>query len=346
MTDPRARDDNLMERFDEEGLTRFKARQAVIAVLITSVLLILFSGASVRHAGEEMKPGIGRTLVLAFGKPAGWVADRLPLSDAAADVTSVVAADDDLGGKGGFDQPISAPAGKSAAKVPPVSAQNFDPLELGEEPARRPRLYRVLVTGDSLSTPLDNEIAQRLAPSVSVTREPHLASGISNPSIVDWGELSTSQVAAADYDAIVIFIGANEGYPMPGPGGGDVACCGPEWAAIFANRARQMMNTYRQGGRAQVFWLNVPTPRDPDRQRIERAVNDAIEVAAQPWRDQVHVFDTVSVFTPGDRYRDSMTVDGRDQIVRESDGIHLNQTGAGLAADLVIDQIDKEFTRP
>jgi hypothetical protein len=341
--DPRARDDNLMERFDEEGLTRFSARQAVIAVLITSLLLILFSGASIRHAGDEMKPGLGRDLVLAFGKPAGWLADRLPLSDAAADVTSVVAADDSVGTEGSFDTQVNA-AQSEAGKVPPITASNFDPNELGEETAQRKPIAQLLVTGDSLSTPLDIEIARRLAPDgIRVTQDPHLASGISNPSIVDWGALATSQVTSAQYEAVVVFIGANEGYSMPGPGGKDVSCCGPEWAAIFANRARQMMNTYRADGR-QVYWLLVPTPRDPDRQRIERTVNDAIEVAAQPWRDQVHVVDTVGVFTPGDRYRDSMPVDGSDQIVRESDGIHLNEVGAGLAADLVIEQIDKQFT--
>lgn len=339
MTDPRARDDNLMERFEEEGLARFSARQAVIAVTITSLLLILFSGASIRHAGEEMKPGIGRDLVLAFGKPAGWVADRLPLTDAAADVTSVVAANDDLGGPGGFDQAISAPA--RGGKVPPITARNFDPIELGEEPAAKRPLNKVLVTGDSLSTPLDIEIARRLVPDgVDVVRDPRLASAISNPSIVDWGELSTEQVSSGDYDAVIFFIGANEG----APGLGGVGCCGPEWAATFANRARQMMNTYRQGGRAQVYWLTVPTPRDKGRQQTERTINDAIEIAALPWRDQVHVFDTVDVFTPGDQYRDAMQVDGREQIVRESDGIHLNETGASLAADLVIDQIDKQFT--
>jgi hypothetical protein len=338
--DPRARDDNLMERFDEEGLRHFSARQAVLAVTITSLLLVLFSGASVRKAGEEMKPGIGRDLVLAFGKPAGWLADRLPLNDAANRITATVAADDDVGSSGSFDRSIG-PA--RSAKVPPITPQNFDPLQLGERPARR-HLNTLLVTGDSLSTPLDIEVARRLAPDgVDVIRDPHLATGISNTTLVDWGQLSTSQVAKDHPDAVIVFIGANEGYAMPGAGGKDVSCCGPEWAAIFADRARQMMDTYRQAGAAQVFWLTVPTPRDPARQRIERAVNQAIAVAAQPWRDQVHLIDTVPVFTPGDRYRDAMQVNGSQKIVRESDGIHLNDTGSSLAADLVVDQIDQEF---
>ncbi|MEK6278005.1 MAG: GDSL-type esterase/lipase family protein [Actinomycetota bacterium] len=338
--DPRARDDNQMQRFDQEGLNRFSARQSVIAITITTLLLILFSGASVRHAGEEMKPGIGRDMVLAFGKPAGWLADRLPLNDVANRLTAVVAADDGLTGAG-FDQPISQ---QPAGRVPPVTPESFDPLELGQK-VRKQQLGTLLVTGDSLSTPLDLELARRLAPAgVDVIREPHLATGISNDTLADWGKLSATQVDEHHPDAVVVFIGANEGYPIPGlDGGKEVSCCSPEWAAVFANRARQMMDTYRQAGAARVYWLTVPTPRDPDRQEIERTVNEAIAVAAQPWRDQIHLIDTVATFTPGDRYRDSMEIDGAEKIVRESDGIHLNETGSSLAADLVIQDIEREF---
>ena len=72
-----------------------------------------------------------------------------------------------------------------------------------------------------------------------------------------------------------------------------------------------MMNTYRRGGRARVYWLTLPAPRDEDRQEIARAVNAAIEVAAQPYRAQVRVLDMDELFTPGGRYRDAMEVDGR-----------------------------------
>ena len=123
----------------------------------------------------------------------------------------------------------------------------------------------------------------------------------------------------------MIFIGANEGLPMPGPGGEDVSCCGPEWAAIWANRARQLMDNYRQGGAARVYWLTVPTARDPDRKPITDAVNAAVYAAAAPLRSQVRVIDDAAFFTPGDRFRNAMEVDGSEEIVREPDGIHLNQ---------------------
>ena len=68
-------------------------------------------------------------------------------------------------------------------------------------------------------------------------------------------------------------------------------------------------------------------------------------MAAEPWRDQIRVIDTVPVFTPGNRYRDSMTINGQPTIVRESDGIHLNDAGSVLASKLVLAAVDQDFTR-
>ena len=72
-------------------------------------------------------------------------------------------------------------------------------------------------------------------------------------------------------------------------------------------------------------------------------VNEAIGVGAQPYRIHVRVLDMVQLFTPGGEYRDSMDVDGTEKIVRESDGVHLNETGAEVAADTVLDALSDDF---
>jgi lysophospholipase L1-like esterase len=38
-----------------------------------------------------------------------------------------------------------------------------------------------------------------------------------------------------------------------------------------------------------------------------------------------------------------MEIDGRRQIVREPDGVHLNARGAELAADAVLEAIRRDF---
>ena len=169
-----------------------------------------------------------------------------------------------------------------------------------------------------------------------------MGTGISKTGLLDWGKLSSEHASEREPDATVVFIGANEGFPMPGAGGNEIQCCGPGWAAEYAYRARSMMNTYRQGGNARVYWLTLPLPRDRDFQVVARSVNAAIRVAAEPYRAQVRVLDMTSLFTP-DGYRDAMDVDGRREIVRDPDGIHLNAAGAEVAAGVVLEAVRRDF---
>jgi hypothetical protein len=52
--------------------------------------------------------------------------------------------------------------------------------------------------------------------------------------------------------------------------------------------------------------------------------------------------DTVKTFTP-DGYRDAIDVRGTSTIVREADGIHLNEAGARLLADEMLRRIGEDF---
>jgi lysophospholipase L1-like esterase len=345
-TEPKHPDDNLMERFDRAGARRFRARDAVIAIALMAVLLILCSGPSVKKAGEEMNPGIGRDAVLAVGDPAAWIADQLPFGSAANTMTGFLTASTTLNGPGFSTSVAAGTSGGTSASIPPVTPDAFDPSQLGEPPPPKMPLHTMLVTGDSMSEPLDQDLAQALEPQgTHVIQDPHIGTGISSTLLVDWGKLSTYQVKQYHPNAVVVFIGANDAYSMPGPGGKQVNCCGAEWATIYAQRVRLMMNTYRQAGVARVYWLTLPTPRDSARAKISQVVNAAIEVASEPWRNQVRIIDTVPVFTPGNQYRDSMLINGQPTIVRQSDGIHLNDAGSSLAAQVVLAAVDKDFTR-
>lgn len=315
------------------------ARDVLVVLGIVVVALVLLAGRSVRHAGQAMSPGWERTLVLAAGDPAGWVADRIPLENVVDHLTSPLHSGEDLsGGPGGF-----AAAGRGGNAVAPVTADAFDPVALGARPVPPRPLHTVLVTGDSMALLLDAEVARRLAGgAIKTIRDPHLGTGLSFSTVVDWGKLSVAQVAKDRPDAVIVFIGANEGFPLPYDGR-QVACCGPRWAAAYATRARTVMNTFRQAGAARVYWLLLPAPREAARQKVATAVNLADAVAAQPYRAQVRLLDMSRVFTPGGHYRDAMDVGGEQELVRQSDGIHLNQTGASIAADHVLGALRGDY---
>jgi lysophospholipase L1-like esterase len=334
----RARE-SVHEAYDRAGARRFSAREAVGCVFIAALVLLLFQGPSIRRSGERMNDGIQRTVVLAVGEPAGWLGDRLGLARISHDATAWLSPDKNLSSQAGFANTPTRAAGDT---LPVVTPDSFDPTTLGGKPLPHRPLHTILVTGDSMSMLLDDQVAKQFAPDgVKVIREPHLGTGISKSLIVDWGQLSAQQVADDKPDAVVVFIGANEGFPMPGPGGKDVQCCGADYAAVYANRVRRMMNTYRQKGLARVYWLTLPTPRGGAEQKVARAVNAAIDVAAQPLRSTVRVFDTVPIFTPGFKYRDAMN----GTIVRQADGIHLNEAGAKIAADHLVPMIRRDFAR-
>jgi lysophospholipase L1-like esterase len=342
MPDIRAPDvDNRLDRFDRWQTRRFTAREAVISIAVAAVLLVAAAGTSIKRAGQQMNPGLGRDIVLAVGRPAAWISDELPVRSAAHTLTAWLSPDQSLGG-GAFTA-ASPPTAEHAA-VPAVTPDAFDPTDLGAAPPAPMKLTRLLVTGDSMSQPLDQDLARTLIPAgVNVTRDPHIGTGISKPILVDWGRLSRNQVDRFHPQAIVVFIGANEGFSMPGLGGHPVDCCGAEWAAIYATRVRTMMDTYRQDGAARVYWLTLPAPREPARQQIAKVVNAAIQVAAQPWRDEIRIIDTVPTFTPGGRYHDSITVNGTPTLVRQSDGIHLNDAGSTLAEQLVLTALKRDY---
>jgi len=336
-------DDSLMNRFDRHGLRRYRARDGIVAVFVSCALMVVFAGASVKHSGQQLKSGVGRTLVLAVGDPAASIAHTLPVSRVVNQATGWLSPDSNLGSSGGTFASIAATS--TAGGIPPVTADSFDPTQLGIAPPPKRPLRTLLVTGDSMSQPLDANLAQHLDPKgVHVVQDPHIGTGISQTDLLDWGKEAAAQVRQNHPGAVVMFIGANDGFPMAGPGGAQVSCCTAEWAAIYAQRARSMMDTYRQSGVARVYWLTLPAPRDPARQKISRVVDAAVTVAAQPWADQIRMLDMVPVFTPGFTYRDAMTVGGQATIVRQADGIHLNDAGSQLAGGIVEAAIAKDFT--
>ncbi|HEX4511399.1 MAG TPA: hypothetical protein VH328_15015, partial [Burkholderiaceae bacterium] len=153
-------DDNLMDRFDDNA-RRFRARDGIFAIIVAAFVVVAIQGSSMHTTGEQLNPGVQRDVVLAVAKPAGWIAHRTSLHRVSSRLRAELSPDASLGSGGGFAS--AATVASSAGQIPQVTPEAFDPAAIGAPaPARRP-LHTVLVTGDSLSTPLDLELARRLS---------------------------------------------------------------------------------------------------------------------------------------------------------------------------------------
>ena len=148
------------------------------AVALVALLLVLFSGGSIRDATAQIDPGSAATSSTpSAGRPSGSPTGCRS-HEAQHELTGGLSPDTELGG-GGFDdaRPRRRAAPARIRRSPPTPS-----TRPRSAPSRRrsSELGTLLVTGDSLSTPLDTELARRLAPDgVDVVRDPHLGTGIS-----------------------------------------------------------------------------------------------------------------------------------------------------------------------
>ena len=119
----------------------------------------------------------------------------------------------------------------------------------------------------------------------------------------------------------------------------------PTTRRSYANRVRQVMDTYRQDGAAKVYWLTVMTPRDPDAQRVIKMVNAAIDVAAaavaQPGPGRRHGPD----LHPGRPLHATRSTSTASRRSSASPTASTSTRGARRSPPtLVLDRIDEDFT--
>ena len=164
-----------------------------------------------------------------------------------------------------------------------------------------------------------------------VSHDARISTGISKPGMLDWQALARRQARKLRPDVTVVFLGANDGFPMAG-----ADCCGQAWIAEYARRAGRMMRAYARHDAGRVYWALLPAASHGFFREVFPAVNAAIRRAAAARPRAVRVIDFARVFTPGGRFRESMRVHGRITRVRQGDGVHLNTAGASVAASVLI----------
>jgi lysophospholipase L1-like esterase len=195
----------------------------------------------------------------------------------------------------------------------------------------------LLATGDSMIQYVDTSLTKRFEPGgdIDVRTDARISTGISKPFLLNWVAHARRQAAGIRPDVTVVFIGANDGFPLRVSGHRKAPCCGRAWVRAYARRAHSMMASYARRGQGQVCWLNLPAPRGGSWRHIYAAVNRALRRAARSFGPEVRLIDIARVFTPRFKFRSAMRWKGRRVVVRQPDGVHLSVAGASIAAELV-----------
>jgi hypothetical protein len=197
--------------------------------------------------------------------------------------------------------------------------------------------FSVLVTGDSMSYPIDQEMAVEAPAGMVVHSDRHDGTGLTT-NVVNWPRLAASQVARFHPEATVISIGGRDGgIPLPDParGGKLTECCGTRWLRLYANLLRPLAEAYVRGGEGHVYWLSLPAPEEAARAPLYEAVNASLALLAGEFRGEITLIPVSTVVSPGG-FRHQITYEGLPIRPRTPDGIHLNHAGACVERSLVV----------
>lgn len=336
-------------------------------MLVAAITVLLLTPSSLLRQGEAMQDGVTRSVTLAVGRPVGAVSRALGLERGAGALLASLHIGDGVDSGGGtplllrkdLTLPPPVPPDAMLRREPGAAASGageqdgqggFGASLLDEPPRPRPTAahpLRLLITGDSLVGYLGPQLANAVAgtgvvrPQVDV----HNGTGLTRPFFVDWASLAVQQVTRYRPDAIVVMLGANDDIGMPLPNGQVAGEGSPAWAAEYQRRLEIVMGILSQRGRAPVLWLTLPMAREARRSHDYALINAAARQAARAV-PSMRVVEVGERFTPGGRYREAMVIGGRSRIIRQADGVHLNQAGSQVAADIALDALRHSYELP
>jgi lysophospholipase L1-like esterase len=202
---------------------------------------------------------------------------------------------------------------------------------------------RVLATGDSLMIRVARHLAKDLrGKRALVQQDIHFGAAISHNFVYDWRPGSRAEATSAHPpDVVVLFLGGSEG-----PAFGSIPCCGQDWIDEYTARVRQIIHNYHRGGAAQIYWLNLPAPEDPNRAVAFRAANQGLVAAINGLEPWTRMLDVSELLTPGFVYRYSAVINGKETILRQSDGLHLSRAGAMMTVTMITNAMKADGVIP
>jgi hypothetical protein len=327
---------------------------------MTFVLAMLFNSHAMVHAGQGMKPGTTRDLVLGVAKPldsfahAVWLdkprkaLDSLfghkPAPTGPSDLSRLPSKADNrpLGSAAAAPTPHpSTPASASASARP--AAVPLATKKLRVPTAAAP--LKLLIAGDSMTEFMGPALINQAATGGKVAGNTvtKYGTGLVRPDFFDWSIYAKQLVSGQNPEAIVFMIGGNDGQGITLADGTVLPDGTDAWAKEYRRRVEVVMRIFADNGKRRVYWVPMPVPRNAklavDYHLMDLAVADA--AALVPGVTDVNIVNRLS---NNGQYADYLPgLNGQTILARAPDGIHLSSSGASLAATLILQAMNKDW---
>ncbi|NBB53228.1 DUF459 domain-containing protein [Rhizobium sp. CRIBSB] len=242
----------------------------------------------------------------------------------------------------------SANASASASATPPPSSQpmpasvKLAPVAPLKERYARQGFLRIGVFGDSMADGLWAGLYRDLRglDGVSVTKFSEVSTGLSRYDYVDIQAKTTRQIDEQAVDVAVILFGTNDAQGISIDG--QVHAFGTEgWKAAYARRVDNLVALLRERG-ATVYWVGLPRMKRADFDDRMALINGVVEARMRalgvPYLESVSLTSNAD----GDYEAYLSAADGRRQLMRANDGIHMSMAGYLRMSAPVADRIKRD----
>jgi hypothetical protein len=304
----------------------------VLGVIVIALLVAaLFNSEAIVRAGESMKSGPTRDIVLSIARPLDDVAGAVGLHLPREGLDLAFGQEDKTAEGTELEEGSTAILRPNRRKTQQQSFVQPTPGDPAE----------VLVTGDSQAEFIGQLLTDAL-PDDRFTVEvvPRNSTGLTNPQFFNWEINAQQEIAARQPDAVVMVIGGNDGFNLL-VGDQLYGWQDPEWELEYARRAAVVMRELTSNGERPVYWVPPPTARDDEQNAIYETQNHAVDAAADavPGARYVDIFSTIN----SGRYSDELKIDGRRVLARQSDGIHFTREGAVVPVRLILRAMARDY---
>src|SRR5215218_5294466 len=300
-------------------------------VLIALVIAALFNSEAVVRAGEGMKPGPTRDIVLSIGRPLDDVAGALGFHLPREGLDLAFGHDPKTASGTELEEGSTAILRRNRRKT---REQTY-----AQPAAGRP--LDVLVTGNSEADFVGQRLIDQAPPGLlDIDTAARNGTGLTNPAFFNWELNAQQEMASRDPDAVVMAIGGNDGFNVEA-GGVLYGPQDPEWQTEYARRVAVVARVLSGEGKRPVYWVPPPTARDDEFNAIYGSQNRAVEQAARavPGLRYVDIYNTIN----GGEYSDDLKIDGRRVLARQPDGVHFTRDGAVLPTRLLLRAMARDY---
>lgn len=357
-------------------------RDVLVAVYLCLGLSALLNVESLVEAAGHLEHGPRRELALSVVRPIEALSAKLWLNRphaalralserlSAGEVANAMEIERGRAARGGGDpgevdpssEDGSAEVGGGAEVADaeaPLDAPSCDASALDRLPDRPRRSVsaqaplQVWALGDSLLTLPAFSLQQSLYSTGLAWEDVDTrhSTGLARPDNFDWPAEVERRLASGRPDVAILMFGANDGtamvreqpYQFLPLEEGDWASPDGDWAEEYGLRVGRLMDRLLAVG-AEVIWVGIPPVRDPVREAHCEVLN-AIFRERAAGRPGVSFLDTRGMFSDGaGAYTSTLsTEDGQRVPVRSPDGVHLNEAGAALLADRILELLDEAW---